>query len=113
MTGEEGWALYPEELAAARAYIRPDEEDDSAVIAAVLAARSYLEAAGVALPPAGGKRRALYDLVCHSLALSVYDRRDPIIPGAVVSENPVLRSMLTQLRLTQPEGGEHDADTNS
>lgn len=98
-----GELLSPAELDAAKAYLRIEgDEEDQAVTAAVLAAREYLSGAGVSLPSTGGSRRALYDLVCHSLALSTYDRRDPVITGTIVDENPVLRRMLNQLKLTEP-----------
>ncbi len=113
--------IHPDDLDAARRYMRVDGlDDDEAVQAAVVAARSYLWDAGVDLPPRDTPRRALYDGVCHSLALSIYDRRDPTIVGAIVSTNPVLRSMLTQLKLTAPPvskldtggAGEKGAGTN-
>lgn len=93
--------LSPEEVAACSKYLRAEPEDEDGVIAALLAARSYLEGAGVCLPPVDSSRRPLYDLVAHSLALSVYDRRDPVITGPIVSANPILRQMLTQLKLTE------------
>ncbi len=111
--------LTPTELEAARGYLRAPEDDDEAVMAAVKSARAYLEGAGVALPPAGSPRRDLYDTVCHSMALSVYDHRGLIVVGVTVSENPVLRSMLNQLKLTEPanhldagevEEGDHDGE---
>ncbi len=68
--------LYPEELAAAKAYMRLEgSEEDALVMGMVLAARAYLAGAGVALPAAGSGRRALYDRACHSLALTYYERR--------------------------------------
>ena len=94
--------LTEEERAAAKAYLKPPEGDDDLVIACVLGAREYLGKAGVSLPPAGTGRRALYDLVCHARALSAYDNRNPVITGTIVSQNPVLREMLTQLKLTEP-----------
>lgn len=91
------------ELAAAKAYMRVEgDADDAIVTACVLAAREYLAGAGVALPAPDTPRRALYDLVCHAMALSMYDQRDPVITGTIVAENPQLRRMLTQLKLTEP-----------
>lgn len=90
------------ELDAAKAYLRVSgTEDDQVVAQCVLAARQYLADAGVGLPAEGSPRRALYDLVAHSMALSGYDQRDPVIAGAV-TENPQVRRMLTQLRFTEP-----------
>ncbi|MEG2679172.1 MAG: phage gp6-like head-tail connector protein [Oscillospiraceae bacterium] len=90
------------ELAAASAYMRPSAGDEAMVTSCVLGARAYLKSAGVSLPPAGGERRELYDLVCHSMALGSYDLRDPSVVGASISENPQLRKMLVQLRQTEP-----------
>lgn len=93
--------LSPEEMAAAKAYMRIEGEDeDPLVMSMVLAARTYLTEAGVALPEAGSGRRALYDLVCHGLALAYYERREAT--GAAVDENPAIRRALNQLKLTEP-----------
>lgn len=97
--------LTAEELEAAKGYLRVEgKEDDAVVTACVLAAREYLAGAGVALPPAGSARRALYDLACHAMALSSYDQRDPVITGTIVAENPQLRRIVVQLKLTEPGG---------
>lgn len=94
--------LSHEELEAAKRYCRVDDPAEEYVLTqCVLAAREYLAGAGVSLPAWGTSRRALYDLVCHSLALSAFDRRDPVITGSV-SDNPVLRRSLNQLKLTEP-----------
>lgn len=98
--------LTAEELAAAKAYMRIDTDDEDGVVTTcVLAAQAYLEGAGVPKPDADHPKRSIYDIVCHALALSVYDGRDPVIKGAVVADNPVLRQMLTQLKLTTPWEG--------
>lgn len=96
--------LSHEELEAAKRYMRIDcGEEDLLVAGCLMAAREYLAGAGVSLPKPGTSRRALYDLVAHSLALSAYDQRDPLITGMIVNDNPFLRQCLTQLKLT--EGG--------
>lgn len=96
--------LTAEELAAAKAYLRVEgEEDDAVVTACVLAAREYLAGAGVALPPAEHPRRALYNLAAHAIALGSYDLRDPVLTGSV-AENPQLRRTVVQLKLTEPQG---------
>lgn len=93
--------LYPEELAAAKAYMRIEGDDeDSLVVSMVMAARAYLEGAGVSLPPAGSDRRSVYDLACHGLALSYYDHRGET--GAAMVDNPALRRIITQLKLSEP-----------
>lgn len=92
-----------EDLAAAKLYMRVDgDEDDLVVSMCLTAARAYMTDAGVSLPEAGTTRRALYDIVCHAQALSLYDRRDPTIVGGSVNDNPVLRRLLTQLKQTEP-----------
>lgn len=91
------------ELAAAKRYMRVDgTEDDDVVCLCVLGARDYLLVAGVSLPEAGTSRRNQYDLVCHALALGSYDQRDALIVDGVGRENPQLRRMITQLKLTEP-----------
>ncbi len=95
--------LSREDLEAAKRYMRVDGDDDDFVVEqCVRAARSYMTEAGVALPEAGTTRRALYDIVCHAQALSLYDRRDPVVTGSAVNENPVLRRLLVQLKQTEP-----------
>ena len=97
-------ALDANELAAAKGYMRVEgDADDGVVTACVLSAREYLARAGVSLPGLESPRRPLYDLVCHAMALGSYDLRDPVITGTIVAENPQLRRMLTQLKLTEPE----------
>lgn len=94
--------LQPEELEAAKEYIR-EYDNDVMVMACVLGARAYLASAcGVSLPPAGSERRWEYDLVCHALAADAYDRRSTVINGAAVSENPVFCHMKNHLKLTEP-----------
>lgn len=94
--------LYPEELEAAKEYIR-EYDNDSMVVACVLGARAYLASAcGISLPLAGSERRAEYDLVCHALAADAYDRRSTVINGTAVNENPVFRNMKNHLKLTEP-----------
>lgn len=94
-------SLHPEELAAAKAYMRIEgDEEDSLVVSMVMAARAYLEGAGVSLPPAGSDRRSIYDLACHGLALSYYDHREET--GTALADNPALRRAINQLKYTEP-----------
>lgn len=98
-------ALTPEELKAAKRYMAEsgdDPEIDANVTVCVLAARSELEDAGVSLPEIGTLRRAKYDVICHSIALGKYDKRDPTITGTIVTENPEFRRTLNQLKFTEP-----------
>lgn len=71
------------------------------------AAVSYMEQAGVSEPMAGTPRRAQYDLCINALVLDGYDRRGVQTEGSV-SENPQLRRMIVQLKLTEPAVSESD-----
>ena len=87
------------------AYCRIDalEEGEEALLQGLYeAAVSYMEQAGISEPEEGTARRAQYDLCVNYLVLDGYDRRDVTITGAIVSENPAFRRMLTQLKLTEP-----------
>lgn len=93
--------LYPEELAAAKAYMRLEgKEEDALVMDMLLAARAYLAGAGVALPPAGSGRRALYDVACHSLALAYYERRGA--DGTAPENDGAVQRIIGQLKGTGP-----------
>ena len=97
--------LAPDELTAAKGYMRvEDSTEDGVVTACVLAARAYLAQAGVSLPGLESPRRPLYDLVCHALALGSYDLRGPEVAGSAMAENPQLRRSINQLKFTEPEG---------
>ena len=61
-----------------------------------------MEQAGVSEPKEDTPRRAQYDLCINALVLDGYDRRDVTITGTIVSDNPMFRRMLTQLKLTEP-----------
>lgn len=91
--------------AALMAYCRIDalEEGEDALLQGLYeAAVSYMEQAGISEPEQGTARRAQYDLCVNYLVLDGYDRRDVTITGAIVSDNPAFRRMLTQLKLTEP-----------
>lgn len=113
--------LYPEELAAAKAYMRLEgSEEDALVMGMVLAARTYLAGAGVALPTAGSGRRALYDRACHSLALAYYERRGA--DGAAPEDDGAVQRIIEQLKRTEETGdpnagggkeGDHGDDPGS
>ena len=69
---------------------------------------SYMEQAGVSEPEGETPRRAQYDLCVNYLVLDGYDRRDVTITGTIVSDNPMFRRMLNQLKLTEPAVSESD-----
>lgn len=94
--------LTPEELAAAKAYMKVDDDNDDVVVTqCVIAAREYMKGAGIALPPSGMPRRASYDICAHRMALDDYDERLGIV-HAKAEENPAFRRRLNQLKLTEP-----------
>ncbi len=96
--------LYPEELAAAKAYMRVEgEEDDALVVDTVLAARTYLAGAGVTLPPAGSGKRALYDMACHCLALAYYERRS--VDETAPEDSKAVQRIIEQLKKTEEADG--------
>ena len=71
------------------------------------AAVSYMEQAGISEPEAETPRRAQYDLCINALVLDGYDRRGMQTEGNV-SDNPQLRRMIVQLKLTEPVVSESD-----
>lgn len=92
------------------AYCRIDalEEGDELLLQGLYkAAVSYMEQAGVSEPEAETPRRALYDLCINALVLDGYDRRGMQTEGSV-SDNPQLRRMIVQLKLTAPAVSESD-----
>lgn len=100
--------LSQEELAAAKAYMKVDGDDDDAVVTqCVIAARDYMTTAGVALPPSGTLRRASYDICAHRMALDDYDERMGTAHERA-EENPAFRRRLNQLKLSEPQGSKLD-----
>lgn len=99
--------LTPEEAArgrfeACKRYLRVDIADDDEIITALLAAADgYLRGAGIdrATDP------AQYDLVAYALTLQMYDERDADTPQQAATA-PLVRQMLTQLKLRSAYGGE-------
>ena len=92
------------------AYCRIDalEEGEELLLQGLYnAAVSYMEQAGVSEPKEDTPRRAQYDLCINALVLDGYDRRGMQTEGSV-SDNPQLRRMLTQLKLTEPAVSESD-----
>ena len=66
------------------------------------AAVSYMAQAGIREPQEGTPRRAQYDLCICALVLDGYDRRGATVSGTTLSDNPVFRRMVVQLKLTEP-----------
>ena len=103
MSSAEKAALAEERLAACKKYMKVDYPDDDEVIAALMdAADRYLEGAGVNRDAAP----AMYDLIVHDMTLRTYDGRDDDAEHAATA--PLVRSMLTQLKLRCNYGGAAD-----
>lgn len=96
-------ALTGERLAALAAYCRLDETDGEMVSQLEgmhATAVGYMTAAGISEPPDGTPRRAQYDLCVNALVLDNWDNRGAQT-GKPLSENPVFRRMLNQLKWTE------------
>lgn len=94
------------------AYCRIDtleDEEDLLLQGLYEAAVIYMEQAGVSEPKEGTPRRAQYDLCINALVLDGYDRRGSQVEGSV-SDNPQLRRMIVQLKLTEPAVPESDTE---
>ena len=97
-------ALTDERRAALMAYCRIDalEEGEEPLLQGMYdAAVSYMEGAGISEPAEGTPRRCQYDLCVNAMVLDSYDRRGAQTEGSV-GDNPMLRRMITQLKLTEP-----------
>lgn len=108
MTAEEKAAL-EERLAACKKYMKVGYEEDDELIAALMdAADRYLTGAGVTREVAP----AMYDLIVHDMTLRTYDGRDN--DAAQAATAPLIRSMLTQLKLRcqYGEGAAGDGSTS-
>lgn len=93
--------------AAIMAYCRIDElqpEEEPVFEAAVQAAVSYMEEAGIAEPEAGTPRRGQYDLCLSALVLDAWDRRGTAVQdrGSYTTvENRSFRQKINQLKMTE------------
>lgn len=106
-------ALTEERRAALLAYCRIDalEEGEKPLLQAMYdAAVGYMEQAGVSEPAEGTARRAQYDLCVNALVLDAYDQRGSQTDKSV-GDNPMLRRMITQLKLTEPPVSNLDTET--
>ena len=91
--------------AALLAYCRIDElspDEEPVFEAAVQAAVSYMEEAGIAEPDPGTPRRGKYDLCFFALVLDAWDRRGTAGAEKSAADNPSFRRMVNQLKLTAP-----------
>ena len=79
-----------------------DPEVEALIPALYAAAIGYLAGAGVDAPEPGTPRAAQYELCVNYLVLDGWDRRDMAIAGATVSDNPMFRRLVNQLKLTGP-----------
>ena len=77
-----------------------DPEVEALIPAFYEAAVGYMEGAGITEPAADTARRAQYDLCVNAMVLDAYDRRGAQTEGSV-GDNPMLRRMITQLKLTE------------
>ena len=91
------------------AYCRLDEpgEGELALLEGLaLAAEGYLANAGVEKPGADDPSRlALYELLVNAWVLDSYDNRGTQTAGNALQENPALRRVMNQLKLTVPISG--------
>lgn len=97
-------AMTDERKASLLAYCRVDtlEAGEESLLQGLYdAAVSYMEQAGISEPAEGTPRRAQYDLCVNAMVLDSYDRRGAQAEG-IVGDNPMLRRMITQLKLTEP-----------
>ena len=89
------------------AYCKLTEFEDDPEVIALLdtfyeAAVGYLTQAGISCPPQGTPRSSQYDLLVNYLVLDGWDHRDTTLNSTVITDNPVFRRMITQLKLTEP-----------
>lgn len=103
----EGATFSAERRALLLAYCRITEEELDEAENALLeecywAAVGYMLGAGVAYPAESDRPRlAQYNMVVNALVLEAWDQRDITVTGTIVSENPALRRLLVQLKLTE------------
>lgn len=94
-----------EHLAEIADYCRVDASD-AQLPAFIAAAEGYMLTGVCAQPAQGTAREALYLLCIKHLVLDMYDRREATVDGTV-SENPMFRRIINQLKLTEsvPDSG--------
>ena len=89
-----------ERLSEIAAYCRV-EADDAELPGFVDAAAAYLAGAGVREPQDSTPRAEIYIQCIKYQVLAMYDRREGTVDGTV-SENPIYRQMLNQLKMSNP-----------
>ena len=95
--------LTEERLAVLLAYCKLTEFSDDPEVETVIpmlydAAVGYMEGAGIRAFATGTKQAAQYDLLVNAMVLDAWDRRDMIITGTIVANNPAFRRMLGHLK---------------
>lgn len=97
-------ALPEDRMNALLAYCRieePTEEERVTLETLYHAAVAYMDQAGISQPTAGTPRAAQYDLCVNFMVLRDFDMRDAVVTGTA-TESPAFRSMLNQLKLSEP-----------
>lgn len=92
--------LTSERLADIADYCKVDA-DDAQLFGFAVAAQGYLQGAGISEPESGTLRAEIYIQCVKYQVLAMYDRREGTVDGTV-SENPVYRQMLNQLKMSNP-----------
>ena len=88
-------------LQSCKAYLRLDYDTDDGLLTSLLhAVDDYLTGAGVTRD----QSPATYDLIAHDMVLRIYDGRD--VDAVHAATAPLVRSMLTQLKLRAAYGGD-------
>ena len=94
-------------LAALKAYCRIDYDEDDSLLEAILGTvDAYLQNAGCTRE----NHENLYDLIAQDMTLRQYDGRDSDTEHAATA--PLVRRMLTQLKLVCAFGGAGDGNTS-
>ena len=94
-----------ERLVLLAAYCKVDlsvPEDKRLLERMYLAAVGYMSGAGVAMPENGTPRCAQYDQVVDAMVLDAWDNRGSQALVNPPSENPSFRSLMNQLKQTEP-----------
>lgn len=83
--------------------VEPTEEELLTLEGLYDAAVGYMKGAGICEPAAGTPRAAQYDLCVNFMVLRDFDLRDAQVADTI-QDNPAFRRLITQLKLTEPEG---------